>query len=152
MKPRARRARTSHAGAVLIGAAGVLIRGASGSGKSTLALDLVEAAQRAGLAAALVADDRVSLEAHGGRLVAFVPDGIAGLAEIRGRGIAQAPHEPSAVIRQVVDIVPDPVSRMPEEAELATEIEGVPLPRIAVRRGDPGAVAFILRCLSGRFP
>lgn len=121
---------TVHATAVVIGEAGVLIRGPSGAGKSQLAFALVDAARRDGLFAAFVADDRVELTPHGGRLVACVPETIAGLAERRGRGIETVAHVPAAIIRMVVDLVPaDTLPRLPEEADRSLLIEGIRLQR-----------------------
>ncbi len=119
-----------HATAVVIGEAGVLIRGASGTGKTSLAFALVDTARRDGLFAAFIADDRVVLAAANGRLVARCPETIAGLAERRGRGIETVEHVPAAVIRLVADLVDaGTIARMPEAAEEKVEIEGVKLRR-----------------------
>ncbi len=126
-----------HATCVVIGTCGVLIRGPSGAGKSALALALVEHAQDAGLHAALVGDDRVSLCVAGGRLVARVPATIAGLIEQRGHGIRSLPYLPAAVVGLVVDLVPARViARMPEQAALSIEIDGVTLPRQPAPESD----------------
>ncbi|BBE72280.1 HPr kinase/phosphorylase [Oharaeibacter diazotrophicus] len=119
---------TVHAGAILIGDVGILIRGPSGSGKSALALALIERARQRGRLGALVADDRVILAVHGGRLVARAPATIAGLVERRGRGIEARDHEPACVVRLVVDLV-ETVERMPEPDAFATAILGVALAR-----------------------
>ncbi len=96
---------TVHASAVLVGARAVLIRGPSASGKSRLALELLEAARTGVLRfARLVADDRVHLEAVGGRLLARPPEALAGLIEVRGVGLLRVAHEPRAVIGLVVDL------------------------------------------------
>lgn len=137
-----------HGTVVLVGADGILIRGASGSGKSRLALDLVERARAAGRFAALVADDRVDLTAAGGRLVARVPAVLAGLVEIRGFGIAPVDFEPAAVIRLVVDLGPEE-ARMPPPEALTTDILGVRLARLAVPSADPGGAALVLRSMPG---
>lgn len=124
---------TVHATAVVIGEAGVLIRGDSGSGKTSLAFALVDAARQSGLYAAFVADDRVALTALNGRLVARCPETIAGLAERRGHGIEKVEHLPIAVIRLVADLVdPTTVVRLPEATEEETQIEGLRLPRQAI--------------------
>ncbi|MGL4239719.1 MAG: HPr kinase/phosphorylase, partial [Beijerinckiaceae bacterium] len=73
---------TVHGVALLIGETGVLITGASGAGKSALALEL--ATQWRHDPVRLIADDRVRLQAVGGRLVARPVDGFLGQAEIRG--------------------------------------------------------------------
>lgn len=128
---------TLHATCVLIGATGVLIRGASGSGKTTLALALVEAARRAGRFASLVADDRVAIRAMGGRLVASPPGTIAGLAEVRGRGLLPQPFERAAIVRLVVDLLPQAdLVRLPDADAFETVVAGVALPRQPVPIGD----------------
>jgi len=124
---------TVHATAIVIGEAGVLIRGASGSGKTSLAFALVDAARQSGLHAAFVADDRVALTAVHGRLVARCPETIAGLAERHGRGIETVDHVPAAVIRLVADLVDaGAVARLPEATETEVEIDGLRLPRQAI--------------------
>jgi serine kinase of HPr protein (carbohydrate metabolism regulator) len=128
---------TLHATCVLIGTAGVLIRGTSGSGKTALALALVDAAGRAGRFARLVADDRVAVRAVSGRLVASPPGTIAGLAEIRGRGLVPQPFERAAVIRLAVDLLPPAdLARLPDADAFKTVIAGVALPRQPVPIGD----------------
>ena len=126
---------TVHASAVVVGEAGVLIRGPSGAGKTTLALALAREARRAGLFARLVADDRVRLTAIHGRLIAEAPDAIAGLAEIRGLGVVAEPHCPAAVVRLVIDLGAAPL-RSPEPDALRTAVAGVSLPRLPVAGGD----------------
>ncbi len=65
---------------------------------------------------------------------------LAGLMEIRGVGICRLPYEPIAVVRLVVDLA-TASERMPRPDALATEIDGVRLPRLAVA---PGEDAFLL--------
>ncbi len=122
---------TVHASCVLVGAAGILIRGASGAGKSRLALELMEDARARGQFAALVADDRVHLEAASGRLVAHAPAAIAGRIEARGLGIVAVRHVRSAVVRLVVDLTATP-DRMPAPEAAVADVEGVRLPALAV--------------------
>jgi HPr kinase/phosphorylase len=132
---------TIHASAVLVGARAVLIRGPAGAGKSRLALELVQAGANGRLAfSRLVADDRVYVAATHGRLIVRVPANLAGLIEIRGIGICRLACEPVAVVRLVVDLAAA-TERMPQAADMAAEIEGVSLPRLAVA---PGADAFSL--------
>lgn len=129
---------TVHASAVLVGARAVLIRGASGSGKSRLAFDLIQAGRAGTLCfARLVADDRVHLEAAGGRLLARPAEQLAGLLEVRGVGLLRLEHEASAVIRLVIDLAADDAIRLPDAAQRKTEIAGITLPRLAVARDAP---------------
>jgi len=125
-----------HAGCVVIGEAGVLIRGTSGSGKTRLARRLIETAKARGLFARLVADDRVALFSVGGRLIGRPNRAIAGKMEVRGLGIAAAPHEDAAVIRLVADCVDETPPRHPDDAERTVIIDGVALPRVFSRGGS----------------
>lgn len=143
---------TVHATAVVIGAAGVLIRGRPGAGKSTLALDLVERRTAAGSFAALIADDRVHLSAAGGRLIARRPGRIAGLIEVRGVGILPVPSEAAAVIRLVIDLEPaESVARLPEAADDRVILEGISLRRLVLGCRDTRlASATVERVLAAR--
>ena len=140
---------TIHASAVLIGPRAVLIRGPSGAGKSRLAWDLVEAGRTGALPfARLVADDRVLVEAAGGRLLVRPPPRLAGLIEIRGLGIRRLPHEPVAVVGLVVDLAADDAARLPPpEAETAIVVH-VELPRLAVAAGVPALPLVLARMAS----
>lgn len=139
---------TVHASAVLVGARAVLIRGPSGSGKSQLARDLIEAGRTGRLRfARLVADDRVCLEATGGRLLARPAKTLAGLIEVRGAGLLRVPHEASAVVGFVVDLAAADASRLPDPAQRKTEIEGISLPRLAVA-ADAAALPVLLAMLN----
>ena len=126
-----------HACAVLLGARAILIRGPAGSGKSRLALALIQATNAGRLPfARLIADDRVRLEAHHGRLLARAPETIAGLIEVRGLGIRRVAHEPVAVVGLVVDLAAPDSERLPASQKAA--IDGIALPRLAVASGvDP---------------
>ena len=130
-----------HATVVVVGEAGVLIRGASGSGKSALALALMDGATRQGLFTKLVGDDRVQLTASAHRLMAKGHPAIAGLIEERGTGILPVGHEPAAIIRCVVDFTaqepPGGPPRLPEPADLQVRLEGIDLPRMALSAGMP---------------
>jgi HPr kinase/phosphorylase len=135
-----KRTQTIHAAAVVVGEAGVLIRGVSGAGKSSLALALVDAAAVRGGFARLVADDRVLLERVNDRLIARPHPAIAGRVERRGQGIGAIDHEDAAVLRCIVDFAPPLGSigapeRLPAPGEEAATLEGVDLPRLVVPAG-----------------
>src|ERR687898_3364772 len=94
LEPQARAATASgaaasiwlHATCVELSGTGVVLLGASGCGKSDLALRLIDRGAR------LVADDLVTVERHGRRLIARAPEAIAGLMEVRGLGIMRLDH------------------------------------------------------------
>lgn len=137
---------TAHATCVVLGEAGVLIRGASGSGKSSLALALLDRARLAGGFAALVGDDRVRLARHHDRLVARRHPRVAGLIEVRGLGIREAAglgHAalPACVLRLAVDLVAAG-PRLPEPEAGRTRILGLDLPCLVADRAlrDSGLV------------
>lgn len=129
MSPR----RNVHGTAVLLGGAGVLIRGPSGSGKSLLALQLLETWSASRRAAWLVSDDRVELARTPDSLVMSAPARIAGLIELRGRGILTRRHVGSAPLDLVVDLT-DELVRMPGADAFTTELEGVRIARCPVPR------------------
>src|SRR5690606_12118200 len=54
-------------------------------------------------------------------LVMVAPPQLAGLIELRGRGIVSRPHQQRALLHLVIDLVPD-LMRLVEEEELETEI------------------------------
>jgi serine kinase of HPr protein (carbohydrate metabolism regulator) len=121
---------TVHATCVVLGEAGVLIRGPSGSGKSQLARRLVSAYPGF---ARLVSDDRVRIVVRHGRVVARTVPAIAGTLEFRGLGLMPMAFEPAAVVRLVVDALTGPAERLPDEADARVEVCGLALPRIAGR-------------------
>ena len=122
-----------HASGIVIGEAGVVIRGAPGAGKSSLALALLAAAEQGAHFAALVGDDRLYLSAHHGRLIARGHPAIRGKIERRGQGIAEIGAEPGAVVRLVIDILPpDQVLRYPEAVNSYVTLCGVELPLLAL--------------------
>ncbi|MBY6241081.1 HPr kinase/phosphorylase [Methylosinus sp. Sm6] len=136
------RRRTIHANALLVGAAGVLLRGPSGSGKSALTLELIALARSEGRFARLIGDDRVEIENRHGRLLARPHPAIAGAIEERGVGILPASHESRGVIRCVVDLrgrSESPLPRLPDPESALAEICGVILPRLAADAGETAA-------------
>jgi HPr kinase/phosphorylase len=127
---------TVHASAVLVGARAVLIRGPSGVGKSRLAWQLMDAGRCDAVRfAKLVGDDRVHLQAAGGRLLVRPAEALAGLIELRGVGILRRDHESCAVVGLVVDLAAADAERLPERGE--SVIEGIALPRLAVAPAVP---------------
>jgi HPr kinase/phosphorylase len=144
-------AETIHGSCVLLGASGVLLMGASGAGKSQLGDHLVARMRRAGGFAAYVADDRLVLTVHDGRLVAEPPAALAGLWERRGEGIQMVAHEPAAVIRLLVELVPEvEIPRLPEPEEAHVALRGVRVGRLKVPVPVPvDAVERVLSHLAG---
>ena len=138
---------TIHAGCVLVGEAGLLIRGASGSGKSTLAREVVSRAVQAGRFGRLVSDDRTRVEARHGRLVAQPVGPLDGCIEVFGLGIVRQAHEPAAVIRLVIDLC-ESLARYPEEQDGRVALCGVMVPRIRMQAGAV-SVDIAVACLSG---
>jgi HPr kinase/phosphorylase len=128
-----------HANVVLVGESGVLVRGPSGSGKSGLSLRLIEVARSTGIFARLVGDDRVELVACHGRLLAHSVAAIAGMVERRGLGLTPLVHESAACVRLVVDLIDAEVPRLPDPADLVTEIAGITLPRLSFRAHEADA-------------
>lgn len=120
-----------HGTGLLLGETGVLLRGPSGAGKSVLALALLDRWEGRGLPAFLVSDDRVVLVQTGRHLAMQAPETLAGLIELRGRGIVSRPHRNLVTLGLVIDLVPDMV-RMLEEDALETELAGVALARAPV--------------------
>ena len=141
--------RVLHATGVRLAGLGVLITGPSGSGKSLLALDLLDQFSLRGADALLVADDGVEIAAEAGALAMAAPDSIAGLIELRGRGIVPLPHVARARVDLVVDLV-ETLERMPEDAAFATTLAGVVVTRCPVpHRRDTDPVHQRLLVLAG---
>lgn len=122
-----------HATGLVLGKAGLILRGIPGAGKSLLALELLDEWEARELPGKLVSDDRVELEATPQGLVMHAPKTIEGLIELRGRGIVERPFVRKARLHLVVDLI-DSVERMVEEDQLVTTIEGVTLARCPVPR------------------
>nr|WP_246473071.1 serine kinase [Pelagibacterium limicola] len=113
-----------------------MLTGVSGAGKSLLALDLIEQARLRGETALLISDDRVLLSTDEDGLVMEPVPTIAGMIELRGRGIITLPYAQSAHVHLVVDLV-DQEHRLLEESEMTTKIHGIWVPRCPVpRRGQ----------------
>lgn len=125
------KAKNVHGTGLLLGSTGILLRGPSGAGKSVLALSLLDRWEGRGLPAFLISDDRVDLVQTGRELSMRAPDSLAGLIELRGRGIVKRPHKSLVTLHLVVDLVPELV-RMLEEDAMVTDIAGAQLPRAPV--------------------
>lgn len=116
-----------HATALVLGDRGLLVTGPSGSGKTTLALALLRAYAASGRFAAMVADDRVLVQAGGRRLIARCPETIAGLAEVYGVG----PRPVNVVNCAVIDLCLRLAAAAPRFQEPSREvIEGVAVPAL----------------------
>ena len=122
-----------HATGLVLDKTGLILRGPSGAGKSLLALELLDEWEARGLAAKLVSDDRIDVEATPKGLVMHAPKAIEGLIELRGRGIVSRPFADRAPLHLVVDLV-DALDRMVEEDALVTTLDGVSVARCPVPR------------------
>lgn len=110
-----------HASLVCRRGRGILIRGASGAGKSTLAHQLIHRG------AILVADDYVLLSSSGHGVLGHPAQGLAGLLEVRGVGLARFPYRRSCRIDLVVDLQEAQPDRLPEVAYAQLADQYVPL-------------------------
>lgn len=120
-----------HATGLVLGRRGIMLRGPSGAGKSILTLALLDEWQARGRVAKLLSDDRLEIEPDRSGIVMHAPAAIAGLIELRGRGIVRRPYIARARLHLVVDLVPT-LERMVEEDFLETRIEGVSIARCPV--------------------
>jgi serine kinase of HPr protein (carbohydrate metabolism regulator) len=108
------------------------LRGASGVGKSDLALRLIQTGWR------LVADDCACLFASGGRLFARAPETIRGRMEVRGVGILPVCALDLAPVVMVVDLVHEPVERLPEPRNVTLFGVSAPLLTLDPREASAG--------------
>jgi serine kinase of HPr protein (carbohydrate metabolism regulator) len=139
-----------HATGVVVGDRGIVVTGASGSGKSSVAFELVERARLTGRFGCLIADDQLFVSGHGGRLVMKAPAPIAGLAEIRGFGVAAVDHEPAALVDLVVELVPaDEAPR--HRRDKTRTLHGAALPCLELpERDSAGAARAVFAWIDGR--
>ncbi|HWX14634.1 MAG TPA: aldolase [Methylocella sp.] len=138
-----------HASAVVIGEAGVLIRGPSGSGKSTLAYSLIAAAEESGYFARLVGDDRIRISSHGERLIAHGHASILGKIERCSQGVIEVPFLAAAVLRLAVQLTgtDETALRYPEPDHDHILLAGSKLPCLSVRQ-DAAPAALSLAILA----
>ena len=129
-----------HATGLVVAGAGVIVTGASGSGKSSLAFELLERGRASGRFSCLVADDQIFLSAHAGGLVMTAPAPIAGLAEMRGFGVARIDHEPAAVVDLMVELVPADEAPRHRRDKIRT-IEGVDIACLELAERDSAGAA-----------
>jgi serine kinase of HPr protein (carbohydrate metabolism regulator) len=120
-----------HGTGLVLGEVGILLRGPSGAGKSVLALSLLDRWTDRGLPSFLVSDDRVDLSAKDDTVIMQAPPRLAGLVELRGRGIVRRPQQTEARVHLVIDLVED-FARMLEEEEFSTELLGLAVARAPV--------------------
>ncbi len=133
----------------MIGNRAALIRGPAGSGKTRLAFALIDAAATGRLRfVRLIADDRVELAAHHGRLVLRAPPLLAGLIEARGIGIQHTTYEPVGVAGLVIDLAAADAERMPASTAQTIQIHGVTLPRLPVADGTDALAMALARLRS----
>jgi hypothetical protein len=122
-----------------------LFSGPSGWGKSMLAFTCMTEARRLGLFTALVADDQVLLSGEAGTVIATCPPSIAGLIELRGTGIVQQDHIPSAAMHYAV--LPGTASgenRLPPEGETVSLAAGFSLPALRLLTGVSAPLAILM--------
>lgn len=139
-----------HATGLVVAGAGIVVTGASGSGKSSLAFELLERGRATGRFACLVADDQIFLSGHAGSLVMAAPAPIAGLAEMRGFGVARVDHEPAAVVDLMVELVPPGEAPRHRRDKMRT-LEGVEIPCLELaERDSAGGARAILAWIDNR--
>ncbi|MCX8501981.1 MAG: HPr kinase/phosphatase C-terminal domain-containing protein [Alphaproteobacteria bacterium] len=133
-----------HSSCVALGDYAVLLRGVSGSGKSDLALRLIDAGW------GLVADDQTRLRLTAdGQILAYPPDLLAGLLEVRGFGLMRLPFRQHVPLLAVFDLVPrDQIERYPELATF--DILGISLPLWQLDPFSASAVAKIRLCVANQ--
>jgi serine kinase of HPr protein (carbohydrate metabolism regulator) len=135
-----------HGNCLIVGTCGVLIRGKAGSGKSQLTDTMLSGACAKGNLGVLVADDRVVLTAEENRVIATVPDSIAGMMEVRGFGLIETRYAPRAKLHLVVDLLPqEKIERLPDDAVSHERFEGVLLPVVCCPENSMDVTLRVLR-------
>ena len=121
----AARSVTIHANALVVDAAGILIRGRAGAGKSRLMQAVLDASGGRGR---VVSDDTVMLRLQAHRLVAGPHPLTAGRMCLRGEDIRWVEHAAEAIVALVVDLVSDTAAPRPPYASFGD----VRLPRLVL--------------------
>ncbi|WP_422374359.1 HPr kinase/phosphorylase [Roseibium sp.] len=135
-----------HANCLIVGTAGLLLRGESGSGKTVLTDFLVETAKARGNLGLLVSDDYVHLASRDGALIACAPETISGKMEVRGFGLAETAFAPEAHIDLVIDLEPvEDMERLPEVPLGTVRLETVQLPQLFCPENDPVLAVRLIR-------
>lgn len=117
-----------------------MIEGAAGCGKTSLALGLIERTQAQGISAVLVSDDQAYLSREDGKLIARVPETIAGKAELRGYGIIDVEHIASGHVSLVVQMKDDDcIERLPEPRTVIREDLEVPAVDVPIKHEEQAA-------------
>jgi HPr kinase/phosphorylase len=120
-----------HATCVELSDRGIVLLGPSGSGKSDLALRLIDRGAR------LVADDQLTVERQGDRLLGRPAEALAGLLEVRGYGIVKLPWRAPCPLGLAVGLDSvGPLPRLPEPESY--DLLGVRVPYL---RLDPRAAS-----------
>lgn len=125
-----------HATTVSLAGLGVIILGPSGSGKSDLALRLI------GEGAFLISDDQTELFLRNARIWGRAPETIAGLLEVRGRGIVACAVQTACCLSLAVQLVQTPPVRLPEPSFWQPGDAAWPrLPQISLEAREASAAA-----------
>ncbi len=98
-----------HATVLIWEEVGIMIEGRSGAGKTSLAMALMADGEAEGRFTCLVGDDRVTVTARNGQLIARPHPAVAGLIEHRGIGLFTVPYERACVLGLAVTLVGSPV-------------------------------------------
>lgn len=125
----------AHGTAIVVGQTGLIFTGPSGSGKTSLALQTLFSAKVAGHPSALISDDQIFLEAVNGNVMAYCPESISGMIELRGSGIGRVNHVREARLHyaiRLIDVHAD--NRIPEENQRWRADGGVELPLVPLDR------------------